>query len=225
MSIWFASPLPSGSRCHSPIRSKIRLHRHLAVARVEAAALEQAAQDDVQLGDTVGAVDAARDVVANGVVGRERVGGVRLLGPVGQPLLIGLHDSREVVAGGLGARHGAQRRVGALGVVGVQGAVVAQLPATGVWASQEMLLEHERTRTWAVSGSSREELLHRVTLIFAEHVHGGDEVHVAYNAMQTGWRDHDPSSDGSTFKQLFFEYSALIVIRRDLRRNQRELSR
>lgn len=90
---------------------------------------------------------------------------------------------------------------------------------------QILVDEHEGTRTWAVSGSSREELVHRVTLIFAEHVHDDDEVHIAYNAMQTAWRDQRPS-DGrrSSFTELFFEYSALIVVRRTRRGLQRELN-
>ena len=87
-----------------------------------------------------------------------------------------------------------------------------------------LVAEHEETRTWTVWGSSREELLRRVTLIFAEHVHEDDEVHIAYNEMQTGWRDNaQHSDDNSTFTELFFEYSALIVIRRDQRRSPREL--
>lgn len=83
--------------------------------------------------------------------------------------------------------------------------------------------EHEGTRTWTVWGSSREELLHRVTLILAEHVHDDDEIHVAYNAMQTGWRDQ-VREDGSTFTQVFFEYSALIVVRRQRAQRQRDLT-
>ena len=85
--------------------------------------------------------------------------------------------------------------------------------------------EHEGTRTWTVWGSSHEELLRRVNLIFAEHVHEDDEFHVAYNAIQTGWREHPPSSDDdSTLTELFFEYSALIVIRRERRRIEPELT-
>jgi hypothetical protein len=84
--------------------------------------------------------------------------------------------------------------------------------------------EHEETRTWNVSASSREELLRRITLIFAEHVHEDDEVHIAYNAMQSGWRHQPPSSDDETFTEIFFEYSALIVIRRERRRGHRDLT-
>lgn len=89
---------------------------------------------------------------------------------------------------------------------------------------QALLEEREGTRTWTVWAASREELLERVTLIFAEHIHDDDELHIAYNAMQTGWRQHPPSdNDGSTFTELSFEYSALIVTRRCGRRPQREL--
>ena len=88
-----------------------------------------------------------------------------------------------------------------------------------------LVAQSEETRTWTVWGSSREELLHRVTLIFAEHIQEDDEVHVAYNAMQTGWRDETSSADrDSTATELFFEYSALIVIRRGARRSERKLT-
>ena len=54
-----------------------------------------------------------------------------------------------------------------------------------------------------------------MTLVFAEHVHDDDEVHIAYNAMQSGWRNHPPEhQDGTPHTELFFEYSALIVVRR-----------
>jgi hypothetical protein len=86
-----------------------------------------------------------------------------------------------------------------------------------------LVAEHEGTRTWTVWGSTREELLHRLTLILAEHVHDDDEVHLAYNAMQSGWRDHK-SEHCSTVTELFFEYSALIVIRRQRGQRQRGLT-
>jgi len=90
---------------------------------------------------------------------------------------------------------------------------------------QILVDEQEGTRTWAVSGCSREELVRRVTLIFAEHVHDNDEVHIAYNAMQTAWQDQPPRDvEGSSFTELFFEYSALIVVRRGRRQLQRELN-
>jgi hypothetical protein len=89
---------------------------------------------------------------------------------------------------------------------------------------QALLEEREGTRTWTVWAPSREELLERVTLIFAEHIHDDDEVHIAYNAMQSGWRQHPPNqNDGSTYTELSFEYSALIVTRRRSGRPQREL--
>jgi hypothetical protein len=90
---------------------------------------------------------------------------------------------------------------------------------------QALLEEREGTRTWTVWAPSREELLQRVTLIFAEHIHDDDEVHIAYNAMQTGWQRHPPNEDdGSTFTELSFEYSALIVTRRHSGPRPRELT-
>ena len=80
---------------------------------------------------------------------------------------------------------------------------------------QTLTDEREGTRTWTIWGSSREELVRRVTLVFAEHVDDDDEVHIAYNAMQSGWQNHPPEQqDGTTHTELFFEYSALIVVRR-----------
>jgi hypothetical protein len=56
-------------------------------------------------------------------------------------------------------------------------------------------------------------------------MHDDDEVHIAYNAMQTGWYQHPPNeADGSTFTELSFEYSALIVTRRRGDPPQRELT-
>ena len=89
---------------------------------------------------------------------------------------------------------------------------------------QTLLAEAEGTRTWTVWATSRKELLERVTLIFAEHVHDDDEVHIAYNAMQTGWQDHPSSeTDEPPFRELFFEYSALIVVRRRRRQIDADL--
>ena len=90
---------------------------------------------------------------------------------------------------------------------------------------QTLTDECEGTRTWTIWGSSREDLLRRVTLVFAEHVNDDDEVHIAYNAMQSGWRNYPPEHhDSTTHTELFFEYSALIVVRRRAGRVQRELS-
>jgi hypothetical protein len=89
---------------------------------------------------------------------------------------------------------------------------------------QTLLAETDGTRTWTVWAATREELLERVTLIFAEHVHDDDEIHIAYNAMQTGWQDHPPAkANDASFTQLFFEYSALIVVRHRRRQLDREL--
>jgi hypothetical protein len=88
---------------------------------------------------------------------------------------------------------------------------------------QTLLAEADGTRTWTVWAATREELLERVTLIFAEHVHDDDEIHIAYNAMQTGWQNHPPANTNEpSFTQLFFEYSALVVVRRR-RQLEREL--
>jgi hypothetical protein len=89
---------------------------------------------------------------------------------------------------------------------------------------QTLLAEADGTRTWTVWAASREELVQRVTLIFAEHVQDDNEVHVAYNAMQTGWRE-DPAGEANqpAFTELFFEYSALIVVRRRHRQLDAEL--
>ena len=97
--------------------------------------------------------------------------------------------------------------------------------AHGIDALEQTLAnEHDGTRTWIVRSSSPEELLRRVTLIFAEHIHDDDEIHIAYNAMQSGWRDNPPNAEhASSFTELFFEYSALIVTRPKANRTRREL--
>lgn len=89
---------------------------------------------------------------------------------------------------------------------------------------QTLLAEADGTRTWTVWAASRKELLQRVTLIFAEHIQDDDEVHIAYHAMQTGWQDHPPrNANQPSFTELFFEYSALIVVRRRRRQLDSEL--
>jgi hypothetical protein len=45
---------------------------------------------------------------------------------------------------------------------------------------------------------------------------GDDEMHLTYNGIQSGWQ-HDPGRTGwlgpSPHTQLFFEYTALLVLR------------
>ena len=39
------------------------------------------------------------------------------------------------------------------------------------------------------------------------------ELHVTYNAMQSGFQHHPPQRDGTQWTDLHFEYSAFVVLR------------
>jgi hypothetical protein len=73
-----------------------------------------------------------------------------------------------------------------------------------------------------------QELVDRLALVLSEHMHDDDELHVTYNAMQSGWQDHPPTKGGLArraepgWTELRFEYSAFVVLReRDLPRPPR----
>ena len=86
----------------------------------------------------------------------------------------------------------------------------AQLP-DGIVGSQ-----HLGVRVFFVSAPSSQELIDRIAVILGEHLDSGDELHVSSGAMQNGSQHHPglklPQAD-RPWTELFFEYSALIVLR------------
>lgn len=77
--------------------------------------------------------------------------------------------------------------------------------------------EHLGARVFCVSAPDAQALADRLAVILGEHMAGDDEMHLTYNAIQSGWQ-HDPGRAGwrghAPHTQLFFEYTALLVLRR-----------
>jgi hypothetical protein len=80
--------------------------------------------------------------------------------------------------------------------------------------------EHLRVRVFCVSATDAQQLADRLALVLGEHMQNDDEMHVSYNAIQSGWQ-HNPGREGwlgrPAHTQLFFEYTALLVLRRPAR--------
>lgn len=76
--------------------------------------------------------------------------------------------------------------------------------------------EHLGARVFCISAPDAQTLADRLALVLGEHMAGDDEMHLTYNAIQSGWQ-HDAGRDGwrarPARRELFFEYSALLVLR------------
>lgn len=86
----------------------------------------------------------------------------------------------------------------------------------------EIELQIPRLRTgsylpsFCITAPDAQTLADQLALILGEHMAPEDEMHLTYNAIQCGWH-HDPGRDGwrgrPPHTQLFFEHSALLVLR------------
>ena len=65
-----------------------------------------------------------------------------------------------------------------------------ELPAE--WPSDVIGAEEGGVRVFWVSADTMQGLVDRLALVLGEHMADGDELHVTYNAMQSGWQDHAP---------------------------------
>ena len=65
-----------------------------------------------------------------------------------------------------------------------------ELPAE--WPSDVIGAEEAGVRVFWVSADTMQGLVDRLALVLGEHMADGDELHVTYNAMQSGWQDHAP---------------------------------
>ncbi len=76
--------------------------------------------------------------------------------------------------------------------------------------------EHLGVRVFCISAPDPQQLAGQIALVLGEHLDAGDEMHITYDSIQTGWQ-HDPGRGGwlgrAEHTQLFFEYSALLVLR------------
>ena len=92
-----------------------------------------------------------------------------------------------------------------------------ELPAE--WPSDVIGAEEAGVRVFWVSADTMQGLVDRLALVLGEHMADGDELHVTYNAMQSGWQDHAPRkgnlvrSPTPGWTELCFEYSAFVVLR------------
>ena len=76
--------------------------------------------------------------------------------------------------------------------------------------------EHLGVRVFCISAPDAQSLADRLAVVLGEHMDGDDEMHLTYNAIQSGW-EHEPERRGwlarPSHTQLYFEYSALLVLR------------
>lgn len=87
------------------------------------------------------------------------------------------------------------------------------------WPDDVVLGQEGAVRVFWLQADNMQGLVDRLALVLSEHMHTGDELHVTYNAMQSGWQEH-PGRKGSVLKapqapwtQLHFEYSAFVILR------------
>jgi len=76
--------------------------------------------------------------------------------------------------------------------------------------------EHLGVRVFCMSAPDAQQLSDQLALILGEHMATDDEMHLTYDAVQSGWQ-HDPGRPGwlgrPPHTQLFLEYTALLVLR------------
>ena len=60
-----------------------------------------------------------------------------------------------------------------------------------------------------------QDLIDRIAVVLGEHLDNGDELHACFNSMQSGSQTRWPQAATGTqaWTELFFEYSALLVLR------------
>ncbi|HEY4277618.1 MAG TPA: hypothetical protein VGM91_05330 [Conexibacter sp.] len=82
-----------------------------------------------------------------------------------------------------------------------------------------VLAEEGGVRVFYIAAVTMQDLVDRLALVLGEHMRDNDELHVTYNAMQSGWTEH-PAKKGHVLRapeegwtELHFEYSAFAVLR------------
>jgi hypothetical protein len=75
---------------------------------------------------------------------------------------------------------------------------------------------HVGVRVFCITAPDAQQLADRLAVIFGEHLAADDEIHLTHNAIQSGWQQ-EPDRPGRHRRpphtQLFFEYTALLVLR------------
>jgi hypothetical protein len=76
--------------------------------------------------------------------------------------------------------------------------------------------EHLGVRVFCISALGAQWLADRLAVVLGEHMATDDEMHLTYNAIETG-RQHDPGRAGwlgrPAHTQLVSEYTAMLVLR------------
>src|SRR3954449_7413286 len=82
-----------------------------------------------------------------------------------------------------------------------------------------VLAEEGGVRVFYIAAPTMQDLVDRLALVLGEHMRDGDELHVTYNAMQSGWtgppalKGHVIRKPEAGWTELHFEYSAFVVLR------------
>ena len=92
-------------------------------------------------------------------------------------------------------------------------------PQPSSWPEGIVMAEEPGVRVFWLTADDMQGLVDRLALVLSEHMTEHDELHVTYNAMQSGWQDH-PAARGSLVRapkapwtELMFEYSAFAILR------------
>ena len=92
---------------------------------------------------------------------------------------------------------------------------------TTPWPDGIIAAEQRGVRVFWIATETMQELVDRLAVILGEHMSDGDELHVTYNGMIGGWREHS-GHNASLFPlrgaqgpwtELEMEYSAFVVLR------------
>ena len=76
--------------------------------------------------------------------------------------------------------------------------------------------EHLGVRVFCITAPDSQQLADQIALTLGEHLAADDELHITYNALQTGWQ-HDSGRTGwlgrDPHTRLQLEHTALLVLR------------
>lgn len=86
-----------------------------------------------------------------------------------------------------------------------------ELPAE--WPEGIIAAQQEGVRVFWIAAASMPDLVERLALVLGEWLAENDELHVTYNAMQSGFRQFPPARNRDQWTELHFEYSAFVVLR------------
>ena len=89
----------------------------------------------------------------------------------------------------------------------------------GAWPDDIIVGEEGGVRVFWLAAENMQGLVDRLALVLSEHMSASDELHVTYNAMQSGWHEHRGRKGSlvrrpeAPWTELSFEYSAFVVLR------------